>query len=74
MARNHSMWNAQSKRTRVKLCEFESLDAAYPATIAGADALGFHIFKHHDVDYKVRLFATIFAHLDRKSTRLNSSH
>jgi phosphoribosylanthranilate isomerase len=69
MARNHSMWNAQSKRTRVKLCEFESLDAAYPATIAGADALGFHIFQHHDVDYKVQLFATIFAHLPASANR-----
>jgi phosphoribosylanthranilate isomerase len=69
MARNHSMWNAASRRTRVKLCEFESLDAAYPATIAGADALGFHIFKHHDVDYKVQLFATIFAHLPAAANR-----
>ncbi|MBM4280855.1 MAG: phosphoribosylanthranilate isomerase [Deltaproteobacteria bacterium] len=69
MARNHSLWNAGSRRTRVKLCEFESLDAAYPATLAGADALGFHIFKHHDVDYKVQLFATIFAHLPAAANR-----
>ena len=69
MARNHSLWDAGSKRTRVKLCEFESLDAAYPATIAGADTLGFHIFKHQDVDYKVQLFSTIFSHLPHNANR-----
>jgi phosphoribosylanthranilate isomerase len=63
MARNHSLWDRRSRRTRVKLCEFESLDAAYPAALAGADALGFHIFRHHDVAYKVKLFSMIFAHL-----------
>jgi phosphoribosylanthranilate isomerase len=69
MARNHDLWSASSRRTRVKLCEFESLDAAYPAALAGADALGFHIFSHHDVEYKVKLFTTIFAHLPRNTNR-----
>ncbi len=66
---NHAMWRTTSTRTRVKLCEFESLDAAYPATLMGADALGFHIFKHHDVAFKVQLFAGIFEHLPRAANR-----
>lgn len=52
-----------SSHTRVKLCEFESLDAAYEASFIGVDALGFHIFQHQDIDAKLQKFAEIFGFL-----------
>jgi phosphoribosylanthranilate isomerase len=53
------MWNSALKHTRVKFCEFESLDAAYEAACMGADALGFHIFNHQDVQERIARFSTI---------------
>ncbi|UCG88762.1 MAG: phosphoribosylanthranilate isomerase [Gemmatimonadota bacterium] len=57
------MWDESSNRTRIKLCEFECLDPAYEASHLGADALGFHIFQHHDAGEKARRFAEIFSYL-----------
>lgn len=51
------------KTIRIKLCEFECLDSAYEACSLGIDALGFHIFKHQDVESKVRKFREIFGYL-----------
>jgi phosphoribosylanthranilate isomerase len=69
----HKAWDLSSVHTRVKLCEFESLDAAYEASFLGADLLGFHIFKeqeycakaHADAGYRAKAekFAKIFADL-----------
>lgn len=42
------MWDLNRRYTRVKLCWFETLDAAHEASLLGADALGFHAFIHHD--------------------------
>ncbi|EKE05202.1 MAG: N-(5'-phosphoribosyl)anthranilate isomerase [uncultured bacterium] len=39
------MWNTTVKYTRIKLCLFEYLEAAYEASQSGADALGFHILQ-----------------------------
>lgn len=57
------MWDRSCRRTRIKLCEFESLDASYEASRMDVDALGFHIFKHQDVREKVGRFAEILRHL-----------
>jgi phosphoribosylanthranilate isomerase len=48
---------------RIKLCEFECLDPAYEACSLGVDALGFHIFKHQNVEEKVKKFREIFGYL-----------
>jgi len=39
------MWNTNVTYTRIKLCWFEYLEAAYEASTIGADALGFHILQ-----------------------------
>jgi phosphoribosylanthranilate isomerase len=39
------MWNREAAYTRIKLCWFEYLEAAYEASSIGADALGFHILQ-----------------------------
>lgn len=57
------MWDATRRYTRIKLCEFEALDPAYEASQLGADALGFHIFRHQPIDEKVRRFQEIFRFL-----------
>lgn len=57
--RQTRLWDRAQSFTRVKLCEFDSLDAAYPAEFTGADALGFHIFRSHDLEYRIRLFEGI---------------
>ncbi|MEM9459718.1 MAG: phosphoribosylanthranilate isomerase [Myxococcota bacterium] len=49
--------------TRVKLCEFEGLEAAYECCFIGADMLGFHIFESQDVEERTRRFAAFFATL-----------
>jgi len=51
------------KSIRIKLCEFECLDAAYEACSLGVDALGFHIFKHQNVEKKITKFQEIFGYL-----------
>ncbi|WP_437487599.1 phosphoribosylanthranilate isomerase [Sorangium sp. So ce1014] len=57
------MWDAAVPYTRIKLCEFEALDPAVEASHLGADALGFHLFRHQDVDEKVARFRQIFRYL-----------
>jgi phosphoribosylanthranilate isomerase len=57
------MWDFNRKYTRIKLCEFESLDAAYEASQMGADALGFHFFKTHSFEPRLNLFKAIFRYL-----------
>ncbi len=61
----YQMWDTTDKYTRIKLCKFESLDSAYEASFMGADALGFHIFKHHDYQKRVRKFRDIFQYLPK---------
>jgi len=61
---NH-VWDTNSHYTRIKLCEFESLDAAYEASFIGADFLGFHIFKYQDYNAKACKFKQIFAYLPK---------
>ena len=46
-----------SRFTYVKLCEFESPDAAFEAAGCGADALGFHILQRPGAVAKARKFA-----------------
>lgn len=58
-----SAWNLDDARTRIKLCEFESLDAAYEASFIGADFLGFHIFAFQDHREKAHKFARMFQYL-----------
>lgn len=64
------MWNTEVHYTRVKLCEFESLDAAYEASLLGADALGFHIFNEHtDRSGRPPRFAEIVRFLPREVSK-----
>lgn len=56
-------WDLDSSHTRIKLCEFESLDAAYEASFLGAEFLGFHIFAFQDHRAKAERFAEIFRYL-----------
>ncbi len=58
-----STWAGQRSYTRIKLCEFESLDAAYEASFLGADLLGFHIFSDQDVWGKAEKFRYFFGYL-----------
>ncbi len=56
------MWNSAVQYTRIKLCEFDSLEAAYEASFLSADALGFHIFTtNRDPAARARMFAEILA-------------
>lgn len=64
------MWEESSRRTRIKLCEFECLDPAYEASRMDVDALGFHIFKHQDALEKAHRFADIFSHLPASVTKV----
>lgn len=45
------MWNQSVSYTRIKLCWFDYLEAAYEASVMGVDMLGFHIFEEED-DWK----------------------
>jgi phosphoribosylanthranilate isomerase len=56
-------WDRTQSYTRVKLCEFESLDAAYEASFMGADFLGFHLFSDEDYFRKAEKFRDIFQYL-----------
>lgn len=40
------MWDKRDARTRIKLCWFEYVEAAYEASFIGADALGFHCLSY----------------------------
>ena len=46
------MWNTTIKYTRIKLCLFEYLEAAYEASQCGADALGFHILQSNNEGWR----------------------
>lgn len=46
------MWDKSQNHTRIKLCLFEYLEAAYEASNCGADALGFHILKSNKENWK----------------------
>ncbi len=48
------MWDRQSPRTRIKLCWFEYLEAAYEASFIGADALGFHCFSAPGANWRTK--------------------
>ncbi len=56
-------WDISKQYTRIKLCEFESLDAAYEASFIDADFLGFHIFSDQDYFNKADKFKDIFQYL-----------
>jgi phosphoribosylanthranilate isomerase len=58
-----TFWDRTKQFTRIKLCEFETLDAAYEACSVGADALGFHVLGDRDVDEALRLYGSILPHL-----------
>lgn len=57
------LWDTRYPYTRIKLCEFESADAAYEASFIGADFLGFHIFAFQDHLEKAKKFANFFRYL-----------
>jgi phosphoribosylanthranilate isomerase len=57
------IWDKTKSYTRIKLCEFESLDSAYEASFINADFLGFHIFSNQDYFGKADKFKEIFSYL-----------
>lgn len=59
------MWDRNKKHTRIKLCLFEYLEAAYEASNCGADALGFHILQSNKENWivKVQKFRKIISYL-----------
>jgi phosphoribosylanthranilate isomerase len=57
------LWDRSPATVRVKLCEFESLDAAWSAAELGAHGLGFHLFKTQNVGARVRQFRGILRRL-----------
>jgi len=57
------LWDSSKSYTRIKLCEFESLDAAYEASFIGADFLGFHIFSDQAYFEKANRFNDFFQYL-----------
>lgn len=57
------VWDQSLPYTRIKLCEFESLEAAYEASFINAEFLGFHIFSSQDYFDKARKFKEIFSYL-----------
>lgn len=57
------MWDKGKKHTRIKLCEFETLDVSYEASQLDVDALGFHYFTHHSFDERLARFSEIFRFL-----------
>ncbi|MEZ4732219.1 MAG: phosphoribosylanthranilate isomerase [Caldilineaceae bacterium] len=59
---NHA-WDQNQLYTRIKLCEFEFLEAAYEASFIGADFLGFHLFSDQDYWVKKEKFCELFRHL-----------
>jgi len=46
------VWNADAQYTRVKLCWFEELEATFEACGIGADALGFHILRGPNTNWR----------------------
>lgn len=64
------MWDWSREYTRIKLCEFETLDAAYEASQMGVDALGFHAFRQHDLNERVARFREIFRWLPPQVERV----
>lgn len=52
-----------TSRTRVKICEVESLDAAWEIGCLGADALGFHVLNGRDPVAAAARFAEIIPHV-----------
>ena len=48
------MWDTRHVYTRIKLCWFEHLEAAYEASDLGADALGFHLRQISGNDWRAR--------------------
>lgn len=59
------MWDKNKNHTRIKLCLFEYLEAAYEASSCGADALGFHILKSNKENWtdKLQKFHDIISYL-----------
>lgn len=56
-------WDQTQSYTRIKLCEFESLDSAYEASFIGADFFGFHLFDDQPYQEKKDKFIEIFSYL-----------
>jgi phosphoribosylanthranilate isomerase len=57
------IWDPNFHYTRIKLCEFETLDSAYEASFLNVDFLGFHIFSDQDCFSKAEKFRTFFCYL-----------
>lgn len=57
------MWDRIKTHTRIKLCEFETLDPAYEASQLNIDALGFHFLAHHAFEERLKRFSEIFKYL-----------
>lgn len=56
-------WDRTQSYTRIKLCEFESMEASYEACFIGADFLGFHLFSDEEYFTKKEKFREIFQYL-----------
>jgi phosphoribosylanthranilate isomerase len=57
------MWDLSKRHTRIKLCDFESLDPAYEACSLGVDALGFHLFEGQHLEERALRFRAFFRYL-----------
>jgi len=57
------VWDKSQSYTRIKLCEFEELEAAYEASFIGANFLGFHIFSDQNIIAKAKKFKKILTYL-----------
>lgn len=55
------MWFTPNNATCIKICEIESWHDMHSACEAGAHALGFHWFRHHDPAERQSTFATFLA-------------
>lgn len=54
------LWSQHCHYTRTKICEIESLHDLHAACQAGADALGFHWFAHHDEEERLQKCSALF--------------
>jgi phosphoribosylanthranilate isomerase len=54
------MWSSHNA-TRIKICEIESPQDLHAACQAGADALGFHWFRHHEKTERAQKFSALLS-------------
>lgn len=53
------MWNRNLTHTRIKICEFETLDEIREISGMGADAFGFHLFRHHADSNRILMLSSL---------------